>query len=515
MKQKALMLGAFMVTFTAILLFAWFANRPSMSLLYSGLEPAQSSGVIDAIAQSGAVYEVRGDAIWVERDRRDELRIALAGQGLPSTGSSGYELLDGMSGFGTTSQMFDAAYWRAKEGELSRTILALPNVKSARVHLAVSGNRGYRRDATSSASVTLTRNGPAITQNQARALRYLISSAVPGMAVEKVSVIDSEAGVIPSGDEMLSETRETDMKRNVERILEAHVGAGNAIVEVHLDTVTEAEILTEQRFDPEARALISQETEEAADQNSSANPGPVTAASNLPESQNDPAGQNRSSRTENRQRSNFEVSKTTREVHKQPGDIRRLSVAVLVNGGAQTDTNGDVTLVPRPEAELAVIRELVASAVGYDEGRGDQITVKSLNFAGISNEGTLASHGLLERMEWNTLARIALIGIFALAAMLLVLRPILRARGLAMPNRATLDDSLPLPEPAPTMSEDLSDDADDAFPEFVMATPEFDFVPIGSPAPDPVSRLKELMKSRREESLTILSNWIDKKEDAH
>lgn len=141
------MAGAFLATFLGILAFAWFANRPNMALLYSGLDPSQSGGVIDAISQSGAVYEIRGDSIWVEQPRRDELRMTLAGQGLPSTGSSGYELLDGMSGFGTTSQMFDAAYWRAKEGELSRTILALPNVKTARVHLAVLGGRGYRQAA--------------------------------------------------------------------------------------------------------------------------------------------------------------------------------------------------------------------------------------------------------------------------------------------------------------------------------------------------------------------------------
>ncbi|WP_312531958.1 flagellar basal-body MS-ring/collar protein FliF [Paracoccus sp. (in: a-proteobacteria)] len=415
MRQKSLVLGAFVATFLAILMFAWFANRPNMSLLYSGLEPSQASGVIDGITKAGATYEVRGDSIWVEQARRDELRITLAGLGLPQSGSSGYELLDGMSGFGTTSQMFDAAYWRAKEGELSRTILAMPNVKSARVHLAVSGNRGYRRDAPSSASVTLTTNGSPITQAQARALRHLISSGVPGLAVENVSVIDSERGVIPAGDEMVGETREADMKRNVERILEAHVGSGNAIVEVHLDTVSEAEVLTEQRFDPEARALISQESEEAADQNSSANPGPVTAASNLPESQKNSDQQSKSSRTENRQRSNFEVSRTTREIRKQPGDVRRLSVAVLVNGSPQTGENGQPTLVPRSEPELAVIRELVASAVGYDEGRGDQLTVKSLNFFGPTGEGTFATNSFTDRVEWNALAKIALIGLFAIA----------------------------------------------------------------------------------------------------
>lgn len=510
------MAGAFLVTFMGILAFAWFANRPNMALLYSGLDPSQAGGVIDAISQSGAVYEIRGDSIWVEQPRRDELRMTLAGQGLPSTGSSGYELLDGMSGFGTTSQMFDAAYWRAKEGELSRTILALPNVKTARVHLAVPGGRGYRQEAKPSASVTLTTNGAAITPTQARALRYLVSSGVPGMSNEQVTVIDSERGVIASSDEMASENRETDMKRNVERILEAHVGSGNAVVELHLDTVTEAEVLTEQRFDPQERALISEENEESTDESSNAAAGPVTAASNLPEGQNNSDSQNRSSRAETRQRSNFEVSRVTREVRKQPGDIRRLSVAVLVNGMAQTSEAGETTIVPRPEAELATIRELVASAVGFDEARGDQITVKSLNFVGFGSEGTAAAPSLVERLELNALARIALIGLFALALVLFIFRPILKAR--LAGNSATLDSSLPLPAsfvPAEPESVGFTTSFDDdSVPDISMAIPEFDFVPIEGPPPDPVARLRELMKSRQEESLKILSSWIEKKEDA-
>ena len=99
-----------------------------MALIYGGLDSAQAGEVIAGIERAGVPYEVRGDAIYVASDQRDRLRMDLAAEGLPAAGSTGYELLDGMSGFGTTSQMFDAAYWRAKEGELARTILALPNV---------------------------------------------------------------------------------------------------------------------------------------------------------------------------------------------------------------------------------------------------------------------------------------------------------------------------------------------------------------------------------------------------
>lgn len=508
-QQKTALAVVFLLSFMGVMAFAWLANRPGMALLYSGLDSAQSGSVLEAIEKSGVRYQIRGDSIWVEEARRDALRMTLAGDGLPSATGAGYELLDGMSGFGTTSQMFDAAYWRAKEGELARTILAIPNVKAARVHLAVPGGRGYRRETQASASVTLTTNGTALSRAQAKALRFLVSSGVPGMSSDRVTVIDSERGVVGTTEELGSQDREVEMKRNVERILEPHVGIGNAIVELNLDIVTEAEILTEQHFDPEQRALISQESEETADQSSNAQQAGVTAASNLPEGQANNGEQSRSSRSETRQRSNFEVSKVTREVTRQPGAIRRQTVAVLVNGVAGTDATGAPTLVPRSEADLQAIRELVASAVGFDEARGDVITVKSLLFAGFADAGTEASKGgLLDRLELNSLVKLAMIGLFILLLVLLVLRPVLRARN-ATASAAMLDDTAALPplaEQAPIESSDL--------PPLSMAVPEFDFEPMSSSASDPVARLKEMMKERKEESLKLLSGWIEKREDA-
>ena len=131
-----------------------------MALLYSGLDDAQAGPVVAHLDQSGVAYELRGGAIWVDESQRDRLRMDLAAQNLPQQGGAGYEILDEMSGFSTTSQMFDAAYWRAKEGELARTILSIPSVRSARVHLTAPQSRGYRDQQPGSGSVTV-RHGPA------------------------------------------------------------------------------------------------------------------------------------------------------------------------------------------------------------------------------------------------------------------------------------------------------------------------------------------------------------------
>ncbi|MFV0302407.1 MAG: flagellar basal-body MS-ring/collar protein FliF [Paracoccus sp. (in: a-proteobacteria)] len=519
-KQRAVLVAAFIAAFLAVSAFSWAASRPSMAVLYAGLDPTVAGEVIAGVERAGVAYQVRGDSIYVDASQRDRLRMGLAAEGLPADGTAGYELLDGMSGFGTTSQMFDAAYWRAKEGELARTILALPNVKSARVHLAVSQGRGYRRDETATASVTLTTKTGPISQAQARSLKYLLSSGVPGLLPESVTVIDSERGVVAAEEDGSGTERANEMKRNVERILAPHVGLGNAIVELNLDLVTETEVLTEQRFDPKERAMISELVEETSDQSSSGGAQAVTAASNLPDGNAAGGDPSQSTRSENRQQSNYEVSRSLREVSRQPGSVKRLSVAVLVNGIVSETADGKTELVPRPDAEIETLRELVASAVGFDPARGDQITVKSLPFAQLGTEGTLASAGgWLDRIELNALLKLMLIGFFALAIAAFILRPILRARQITAIDARMLDDSgaAHAPRAAPA--------ADNATIEPPSSQAGLDATLIGSELPgkahlslppaDPVARLRGMMKDRQQESLKILSGWIDEKEKAH
>lgn len=170
-----------------------------------------------------------------------------------------------------------------------------------------------------------------------------------------------------------------------------------------------------------------------------------------------------------------------------------------------------MTLIPRPEPELVTIRELVASAVGFDEARGDQLTVKSLTFTGIEEQGMLSTQGgLFDRLELNGLVRIALIGLFALLLAALILRPMLKGRAgdRAMLDQtgAPVDPALPPPAPQATVAE--------IEPDTPSVAPEIDFIPMNDPNADPVMRLRELMKDKREESMRILSGWIERREDA-
>ena len=518
--QQAVLVASFLGSLFAIILFAWFAARPPLALLYTGLDTARAGEVMAEIDRRGVAYEVRGESIWVAASDRDRLRLDLAAQGLPQDGGTGYELLDGMSGFGTTSQMFDAAYWRAKEGELARTILALPNVKAARVHLAVPSSRGLRRETAGTASVTVTTNGIDVAPDQARSLQFLVASGVPGMASEAVTVIDSRRGVVSPGHDRSGSDREAELRGNVERLLAAHVGPGNAIVELHLALDTDREQLVEQRFDPKERALISEDVSETSDQSSDGGPAAVTAASNLPDDSPTRAdGQSRANRQETRQRANYEVSQLTREVLRQPGEVKRLTAAVLVNGVAQADASGKTQIVARGEAELGALRELVASAIGFDEARGDQLTIKSMPFADLAMDGTLAERpGWVERLALGDLVRLGLVGLFAVAIALIVLRPVLVARAAATepePPRMPLpalrlepstdtnrEDGNALPPPETTEPGATSGDQSlaGAAPELSLAAP--------TDNSGAVARLREMMRERREESVRLLSEWI-------
>ncbi|CAM5370327.1 flagellar basal-body MS-ring/collar protein FliF [Frigidibacter albus] len=287
-RRRVIVAGATVAMFAAVLMLSGLSGgRPSMALLYAGLEGRGAAEVIAALDARTVPYEVRGDAIYVPVTERDSLRMALAGEGLPATGGAGYELLDKLSGFGTTAQMFDAAYWRAKEGELARTIVASTLIRSARVHIAVPNGQPFRQNRRPTASVAVTTGAGTLPPAHARALKFLVASAVAGMTPEDVSVIDADSGTVIAGDDGTpaqgGEDRATAIKRNVERLLEARVGLGRAVVEVSVETVTEREAITERRFDPQGRVAISTETEERSNSAKDTKPGSVTVASNLPE----------------------------------------------------------------------------------------------------------------------------------------------------------------------------------------------------------------------------------------
>lgn len=412
------------------------ASTPSMALLYAGLEPTAAAEVIAALEARGVPHELRGPAIYVPDGERDRLRLGLAAEGLPETDPAGYELLDTISGFSTTAEMFDATYWRAKEGELARTLIAAPGVKAARVHIANPVRRPFQRGAAPTASVILTGRAGAIDPAQAEAARYLVASAVAGLSPQSVTVIDAVAGVLlRAGEESPGRApgldgtdRAAEIRAKLERLLAARVGPGGAVVEVTVDTVMESETISERVIDPESRVAISTENEERTESAEGTNAPGLTIASNLPDAADTDTGTEAKRETsETRERTNYEISEVRRERVKLPGDVRRISVAVLVDGVETAAADGTRSWAPRPEAEIAALRELVQSAIGFDETRGDVVTVTSLEFTPPPVLGTEVEAGFMDLLALNamTLIQLGVLALVALALGLFVLRPML------------------------------------------------------------------------------------------
>jgi len=523
LRRKIIVVAATLGVFVAVIGLTRLATTPGMSLLYSGLEGAQAGEVIAALDQRGQSYEVRGDAIYVESTSRDETRMALAAQGMPANTSSGYELLDGLTGFGTTAQMFDAAYWRAKEGELARTIMASPYVRQARVHIAQGGTQAFRRDQQPSASVTVTPSGAGLTAVQAQGLRFLVASAVAGLSAEQVSVIDANGGIIVSDDNSASNQggdRSDVLRHNVERLLEARVGTGRAIVEVNVETVTDRETIIERLIDPSTRAAVSQETEESNATSSDSRGAGVSVASNLPDGAAAGGdGQSQSREVTTRERTSWEVSQTSREVERTPGAIRRLSVAVLIDGVRTVDDAGQMQWTPRPDEELLALRELVASAVGYNEARGDVITLRSLQLEQLADiQGSSPGASWIDRLGLDVMALIRLAALAAVVLFLAVfiLRPLLRpapalteAEYLPAPQRGGL------PEVSGPV---LTGEIDDGTPGAQTApdtggTTGSDAAGSNAGAENPVERMRALIADRQDETLQILRHWMEESEE--
>lgn len=514
---------AALAVFLGILALSRMSVGQDMKLLYAGLDSPAAGEVVQSLEQQGAVYEVRGSAIYVAAEQRDALRMTLAGEGLPNTGSRGYELLDSLTGFGTTSQMFDAAYWRAKEGELARTIVANPRISQARVHIASNGANPFRRTIEPTASVSVTSAGPALPADQARAIQFLVASAVPGLTVENVAVVDAKGAILSSQGRTAQPEGQDDradlLRERVLRLVEARVGAGNAVVEVSIDTVTETESIRERRIDPDSRVVISTDTQERAN-NSTGTGGEVTVASNLPDSEDAGGNGSKSSNSETRESVTYKVSETELEIHRQPGAVRRLTVAVLVNGLANIGDDGAEGFSPRPEEELDALRDLVASAVGFDSERGDRITLKSMELTVAEPLGTAATSGLFERLGLNAmpLAKMMIVALVSLVLGLFVVRPILLSPASEEPPKLVGPANRPRDVGASDSSRVLTgeienDDSvsDNRAPNLPVLADTGTDQNTSAPA---VDRLRALIGERRQESVEILRGWLEEREKA-
>jgi flagellar M-ring protein FliF len=411
------------------------------SLLFADLDLKEAGEITQRLDQADIPYDLRGDgaAIFVPRSRVPEARLMLSTDGLPSRGSVGYELFDEPDALGQTQFQQNINRLRALEGELARTIATLDGVAGARVHLVLPERQLFARDADQpSASIVLSLRRDALTAGQVRAIRNLVASATPGLASNRVTILDEtgrllaaasngeEGDIAGEGVDARQAAAEERIRRTVTDIVEGIVGAGNARVQVTAEMDFNRITESSEKYDPEGRVARSTSTTEETSNNADGiERGGATAGANVPDgagAASGPTPDSTSASNSSQEVINYEISKTTRTEVSEGGRIRRLSVAVAVDGvtapGAEAGAAAQWTA--RPEEEMQHITSLVRSAVGFNEQRGDTVEVVNVQFARPSVEGGSTGKSPLFDMANLDLMRIIEIVAMLIAALAFV-----------------------------------------------------------------------------------------------
>ena len=513
--------------------FAFLVTRltgAEMSLLYSDLDPADSGRITAKLESMQIPFELRGGGtqIFVPSDRALRLRMSMAEEGLPSGGSIGYEIFDNADALGTTNFVQNVNLVRALEGELARTIRALDNVESARVHLVLPRRQLFSREKEEpSASIVLKVRG-RFSPQQVVAVENLVASAVPGLKPTRISVVDEKGTLLarPDQDNSVGPTGasaeemrlsyQNRIAQAVETLLERSVGAGKVRAEVTADMDFDRITTNSEVFDPDGQVVRSTQTvEEQANSKESDNADQVSVGQNLPDAQAAGTGggtANSSVSTRTEETVNYEISKTIRNQVRESGIVKRLSVAVLVDGNYANGADGTPTYEPRTDAEMQQLEKLVKSAIGFDAERGDTVELANMPFAPLDT-GELVDAPLplfgLTKDDYLRIAEIVVLGVVGLLVLLLVVRPLV----------GRLIESLPRPQPAgPGMLSDQSPGPAPKLPQPESAVrPDIndeleqmiDLEQVeGRVRASSLKKIGEIIEKHPEETVSIIRTWM-------
>jgi len=444
--RLAAMLG---VTLALVGFFAFVMikmSQPAMGVLFSDLSSSDVSAILKDLDTRGVKYELRGDGqtILVDKTAVPRLRLDLASKGIPAGGGVGYEIFDKGDAFSSTSFVQNINHLRALEGELSRTIRSIGRVQAARVHLVIPEKRLFERDREPPRASIVLKLAGELDAAQVRAVRHLVASAVDGLKPDRVSIVDErgrlladgaqgEQGLAGLGIEERQTAVEKRTKLQIEDIVASIVGHGRARVQVSaLIDANRVESRSE-TFDPESRVVRSSQnrTENAT---TSEGGGAVTVGNELPGAQQNQGGQAspKDASSKNEEVVNYEISRTTRTEVLEGGRVKKLSVAVLVDGSYSRNGN-DIVYQPRPPEELERIAQLVRTAIGFDEARGDKVEVVNLRFAEAPPAITeLPEQSLMQQLMAFTKedllrgAELVVIALLTLMVLMVVVRPLVK-----------------------------------------------------------------------------------------
>jgi flagellar M-ring protein FliF len=445
--------AAGMLGLLAILAMHGGAQR--MALLYNELDTREAAQIAEQLDRQHIAHQTgaNGTEILVPVEQVSQARLSLARDGLPTGGSIGYEIFD--RGDGLVANQFQQAInqERALEGELARTIRSIHGINGARVHLVLPHREPFQRtQQDAQASVLLTTAGSGRLDNESvQAIVTLVAAAVPSLRPQNISVVDNHGNLLVRAGEPIGGTgaqadadelrraTEARLSHAVEDMLEPSLGAGRvrteAAVEMDFDQVHE----TQERYDPDGQVVRSTQT--VSDNNKTTEPAQTTTVqNNLPNADAATGTSGGSQDQRQEETTNYEIGKTVRTLVREHPQIKRISLAVLVDGVEDKNDKGETVYRERTPEELQRIGTLVRDAIGFDEKRGDRVDVVSMRFAhedlAVEKPGLLGVN--LDKSDIMRLAQTGLIGLLSIVALLLVLRPMVmrltRLPGLDGPN---------------------------------------------------------------------------------
>ena len=515
---------------TAFFLYvAGVVSEPPMTILYAGLEPRDAAAVTAKLDAMSVKYEAKGDGgtILVPNDQVTKLRMELASEHLPSAGV-GYEIFDKSDSFGTTAFVQNINQLRALEGELARSIQTIDGIDEARVHLVIPERQIFARDAQSPSASVILRTRVSMGHGQVAAIQHLVAAAVAGLDPARVAIVDDRGDLLAGGEEKTGvdavldnqENQTTDfeerLRQRVENIVTSVVGPGHVRVQVAADMKYDHINETQESFDPDSKVIRSTQTVEqnASDSNGKDN-NAVSVQSALPGGQQ--ANQNNGSQTKSNsdrteETTNYEISKTVRTSQTDGGDLKRLSVAVVVDGETTTDAAGKDSYRPRTAKEMQQIEALVKSAIGFNQQRGDQVQVTNMEFARIDAGQAVGAPPPflgLDSGDWFKIIEAGILSLTALLIGLLVVRPLINRMFAPLSNL-----SLAPPQPGqPAIAGELPAPAKPGEPTpAAISAPKESMIDIsrieGQVRESSIRKVGEVVEAHPEEALAIIRTWL-------
>lgn len=511
---------------TAVVLIAFFifislrVSSPVMSPLFSNLPPEEGAAIIAELDKKGVPYELKanGTQIMVPSEEISKLRLQLAEIGMPSLGSSvGYEIFDSSEALGTSNFVLNVNKLRALEGELARTIGSFEKVESARVHLVMPKRELFSRDKQEpTASVAIKfRGATQLEKQEVAAIRHLVASAVPGLKVARITIVDNRGRLLAKGadddansnvfaeeSEEFRVNYEKRLRATIERLLEQSLGFGKVKAEVNAEIDFDRIVKNAEIFDPEGQIARSVQTIEENDQsNEKDQNADVSVKNQLPDTDPNAAG-NASQRSLQRteETTNFEISKEVINQVKETGTVKRLSVAVLVDGNYLPNAEGVAEYQPLPQEELDKIQDLVQSTVGFDAARGDEVRVINMRFA---DTMPAMEEGPLDFLkdDLSSIIQTFVLGGVAVLAILLVIRPLVN-RAIEAAELAREEEQMELEALAgPSLSRlaDLSDEEEEDMIDVARIS--------GKIKSSTYRKINELIEKNPTETLGVIRRW--------